>query len=253
MKSKFLAGLIATLVTLIALVAMAVFLTLVLEVEPRKNALTYTAAFLTIAIWAGLYRLLKPKESLSEQNDVIDQGKPKLVVGEDEFLAMYRKSPNKALLGGIIISGFFIPIGLALLMTSNLMVDHFEIVGGVIFLLLGLLGIVVIVKTIIQKSMIKSGQDPLIKAIQANDSTYVKWYFGSVMSFHGSPVKTVNNYHVFIYTNDHIKGLMIQLKNEQAYEKVMAFLSDKFPSAETENTPEIREEMRLNYGFKSRK
>lgn len=252
MKSKFLAGFIATLVTLVALIGMALFIALVLEVEPRKNAITYTAAFLTIGIWVGMYRLLKPKDGKEEDSDVLDQSKEKIHIGEEEFLAMYRKSPNKALLGGVIISGFFIPIGLALILTSNLMVDHFEIVGGVICLLLGLLGIVVIVKMIIQKSMIKSGQDPLLIAIKSKDKHYVKWYFGSIINLPSSPIKSVNNYHVFLYTDDHKKGLMIQLKNEEAYEKVLTFLKDNFPDAETENTPEVRAEMNLNHGFKSR-
>ena len=62
MKSKFLAGTVATLVALIVVIGLALFLALVLEIDASKNWFTYTAAFLTIATWMGVYNWLKPKE-----------------------------------------------------------------------------------------------------------------------------------------------------------------------------------------------
>ncbi|UKN01337.1 hypothetical protein K6119_16540 [Paracrocinitomix mangrovi] len=67
MKTKFLAGLIATLVALVFVVGISVFLALVLEIDASKNWFTYTAAFLTIAVWTGMYSWLKPKEQSESQ------------------------------------------------------------------------------------------------------------------------------------------------------------------------------------------
>ena len=69
MKSKFLAGTIATLIALVVVVGIAIFLALVLEVDASKNWFTYTAAFLTIGTWVGVYNKLKPKEEEEEDNE----------------------------------------------------------------------------------------------------------------------------------------------------------------------------------------
>ncbi|MCB9224899.1 MAG: hypothetical protein R2780_02065 [Crocinitomicaceae bacterium] len=63
MKSKFMAGLIASLIALIFVVSISIFLALVLEIDASKNWFTYTAAFLTIAVWLAVYNKLKPKDS----------------------------------------------------------------------------------------------------------------------------------------------------------------------------------------------
>lgn len=69
MKSKFLAGTIATLIALVVVVGIAIFLALVLEIDASKNWFTYTAAFLTIGTWVGVYNKLKPKEKEELDND----------------------------------------------------------------------------------------------------------------------------------------------------------------------------------------
>ena len=65
MKSKFLAGFIATLIALVVVVGISIFLAVVLNIDPSKNWFTYTAAFLTIGTWLGVYNKLKPKESVN--------------------------------------------------------------------------------------------------------------------------------------------------------------------------------------------
>ncbi|MBD3636965.1 MAG: hypothetical protein HUJ25_06430 [Crocinitomicaceae bacterium] len=69
MKTKFLAGLIATLIAIVVVVGLAVFMVLVLEVEASKNWFTYTAAFVTIAVWLGVYNKLKPKEEDNSEDN----------------------------------------------------------------------------------------------------------------------------------------------------------------------------------------
>jgi len=73
MKTKFMAGLIATLVALIVVVGIAIFLAVVLEIDASKNWFTYTAAALTIGTWSGMYSWLKPKE---DQSNSVDSNDP---------------------------------------------------------------------------------------------------------------------------------------------------------------------------------
>lgn len=254
MKSKFLAGLVATLITLVFLIGISIFLALVLEIEPRKNSFTYMAAFLTIAIWLGSYRLLKPKE---KENDTLLDGSlysvnSKPEVSPEEFLAIYKRMPNKPILGGVIISGFFLPLGIYLLVTSNYMVDHFEVIGGVVMTLLGLLGIVVIVKMVIAKITILNGTDPMIKAIHDGNRDYVKWFYGVLVGFEGNPISKSNNYQIIIYPFGKRKGIFMPVRNKEHFEKALSFLEVQFPDAEKEDTPAIRERMAIEYGFKSR-
>ena len=69
LKSKFLAGFLATLISLIFVGGLAVLLVLVFDVEPSKNAFTVAAAFLTIGVWSGTYKWLKPKDPQKEEED----------------------------------------------------------------------------------------------------------------------------------------------------------------------------------------
>lgn len=69
MKTNFLAGLIATIIALVVVIGISIFLALVLEIDASKNWFTYTAAFLTIGTWLGVYNKLKPKNLASDQND----------------------------------------------------------------------------------------------------------------------------------------------------------------------------------------
>ena len=69
MKTKFLAGFIATIVALVVVVGLAIFLAVVLDIDASKNWFTYTAAFLTIGTWTGMYKWLKPKDPPQDNND----------------------------------------------------------------------------------------------------------------------------------------------------------------------------------------
>ena len=63
------AGFIATLIALIVVIGIAIFLALVLEIDASKNWFTYSAAFLTIATWLGVYNKLKPSETEADSSD----------------------------------------------------------------------------------------------------------------------------------------------------------------------------------------
>lgn len=67
MKSKFMAGLVATLISLVVVIAAAIFITEVIQPE-KEDRLIKIVAFATIAIWLGLYSWLKPKVKIENQN-----------------------------------------------------------------------------------------------------------------------------------------------------------------------------------------
>ena len=70
MKSKFQAGLVATLVCLVVVVGAAVALTAFLG-SGNERLLIKVVAFATIGIWLGIYGWLKPKQNpvSSEQRE----------------------------------------------------------------------------------------------------------------------------------------------------------------------------------------
>lgn len=68
MKSKFLAGLVATLVSLMFVIGAAIFATSLNDPGWEKG-LVKLAAGLTILIWLGLYSWLKPKPIQPEQKN----------------------------------------------------------------------------------------------------------------------------------------------------------------------------------------
>lgn len=67
MKSKFMAGLVATIISLVVVIAAAIFITEVIQPE-KEDRLIKIVAFATIAIWLGLYSWLKPKAKIENQN-----------------------------------------------------------------------------------------------------------------------------------------------------------------------------------------
>jgi predicted metal-binding membrane protein len=72
MKTKFMAGLIATLASLLFTVGSALLMVLVFDMD-SDNKIVYAIAFGVIAIWAGLYKWLKPKDLPSDNpSDDID-------------------------------------------------------------------------------------------------------------------------------------------------------------------------------------
>lgn len=68
-KSKFLAGLVATLITLILLIAIVSFLVIKFDMDAANNTMTYGLAFGSIAVWGGLYKWLKKKDSEDSQDN----------------------------------------------------------------------------------------------------------------------------------------------------------------------------------------
>lgn len=68
MKTKFLAGLVASLICLIVIVVAAILMTAYLSPD-ASDRMIKMVAFGAIAIWLGLYSWLKPKAQIETQTN----------------------------------------------------------------------------------------------------------------------------------------------------------------------------------------
>ena len=73
MKSKFMAGLVATLISLVFVVIGAIVVSEFFQGRTADNAIK-GVAFSTIAVWLGLYAWLKPKDP--KDNDQNQSNRP---------------------------------------------------------------------------------------------------------------------------------------------------------------------------------
>jgi mannose/fructose/N-acetylgalactosamine-specific phosphotransferase system component IIC len=67
LKSKFLAGFVATVISLVIVVAAAIIVVEVVQPE-NEDRLIKIVAFAVIGIWLGLYSWLKPKVKVENPN-----------------------------------------------------------------------------------------------------------------------------------------------------------------------------------------
>lgn len=78
MKTKFLAGLVASLIALVFVVGAAILMVTVFDLDSENKFGTYTIAFACIAMWLGIYRRLKPKEEVPPiENDEQSSDRPR--------------------------------------------------------------------------------------------------------------------------------------------------------------------------------
>lgn len=249
MKTKFLAGLIATLIALVLVIGLSLFLAIVLEIDASKNWFTTTAAFLTIGSWLGVYKWLKPKGEVQRDKYgfVIDPEVEQ--IDNSTFKKAYLKTAQKGFAAGIFLVLFGLPAAICILIFAGL-TDGTTITGFIMLMIFGLLGIMVIVITSKKKAKIKDGSDPLIQALDTNDQQYVVWFHGVVMEMQGSTLKELQRYMVSIYSSEMKKAVTVSIKNEKSYKEILHFLGTKFPTAETGYDAETKRRMKAKYGFK---
>lgn len=250
MKSKFMAGFIATIISIVVVVGISIFLALVIEIDPSKNWFTVTAAFLTILSWLGVYKKLKPKGDVEtdQYGFEIDPGVKE--IDATVFKATYLRTSKKAFRVGV----FFMLMGvIGVVLILIIAEEPFagEALGGLITLaVFGLIGLLVMRVSGKKKARILNGTDPLIHAIDNNIGDHVVWFHGVITTQKGMPIKEMNGYTIMIYTKDFKKTTTIGMKNEKTYEEIMLFLETKFPDAEIGNSPEIKKKMKEKYGHK---
>ena len=250
MNSKFLAGLVATLVSIVVVVGLALFLSLVIEVSASKNWFTISAAFLTIGTWTGIYRWLKPTPPPPTTLDgeliepIVQQ------IDDSQFKAAYLKQANLTKRVGIFLAITCLPGAICVLLFSGDLTVATSMIGLILLLLFGGIGALILVKSIKLYSSIKSGDDRLMQAIESNALDYVIWFFGHVTSQPGTALKEVKTYRVLVYTVDAKKPINLGAQNKDSYNEILAFLKSKFPNAESKSDPLIKDEMKAKYEFK---
>lgn len=249
MKTKFLAGLIATLVSLVLVIGIAIVLALVLEVDPSKNRFTIMAAFLTIGCWLGIYQWLKPKGDVPRDKYGFEIKPEVEKIDDSTFKTAYLKTAKKGFAVGLIFVIIGLPSALCIVLFAGL-TDGTTIAGFVILLLFGLLGILAVVNSGKKKARILDGSDPLIHALDTNNSAYVVWFHGLITQQQGSAIKQLNTYQVVIYAKEMKKAVTVVVKNEKAYNEILLFLATKFPNAEQRYDAETKKRMKEEYGFK---
>lgn len=249
MKTKFLAGLIASLVSLVVVVGISIFLALVLEIDASKNWFTTTAAFLTIGCWVGIYGWLKPKGPVQKDKYGFEIKPEVEQIDNSAFKAAYVRTSKKGINAGVFISIVGLPAAIAMLIFADL-TDGGILAGCIIALVLGLLGVLVIVKSSQKKARILDGSDPLMQAIDNNQRDYIVWFHGVVTSHEGMAIKGAQAFQINLYGNELKKGVIIAARNEKAYKEILLFLANKFPNAEAGYSPEIKKRMKEKYGLR---
>ena len=249
MKTKFLAGLIATLVSLVVVIGLSLFLALVLEINATKNWFTTTAAFVTIACWLGMYKWLKPKVDVQKDKYGFDIKPEVEKIDDTVFKTAYLKTAKKGFAAGVFLALIGVPGAVCLLVFAGLE-DGTNIAGFILLAIFGLLGLLVMVITAKKKQSIKNGTDPLVNALDNNVKDYVVWFHGIITRQQGSPIKELNNYQVVVYSAEMKKAVSVAAKNEKAYNEIILFLETKFPNAETGYDAETKQRMKEKYGFK---
>ena len=249
MKTKFLAGFIATLVSLVVVVGIACFLALVLEVDASKNWFTTTAAFLTIGCWLGVYNWLKPKGPVQKDKYGFEIESEIERIDDSAFKTAYLRTSKKGIGAGIFIAIVGLPASIGIFLFADL-TDGGVLAGAILLLVVGLLGVFVIVKASQKKARIMDGTDPLMQAIDSNQRDYIVWFHGVITSQEGMAIKGLQAYQINLYGEELKKGVIIVAKNEKAYNEILLFLANKFPNAEVGYSPEIKKHMKEKYGLK---
>jgi hypothetical protein len=249
MKTNFLAGLIATLISIFLVVGLALVLALVLEVDASKNWFTTTAAFLTIGCWLGVYKWLKPKGDVPLDQYGFEIETEVAKIDDSVFKTAYLKTSKKGFTVGVFLALFGLPSAICVLVFAGL-TGGTSITGFIMLLIFGLLGVLVAVVTARKLAKIKDGTDTLIQALDNNDQDYVVWFHGVITKQAGTSIKELQTYMIMVYAREMKKAVTVSVKNEKAYNEILLFLETKFPTAETGYDAETKKRMKEKYGFK---
>ena len=255
-KTKLFAGTVATLVALIVVIGLAIFLAVVMEIDAKKNWFTITAAFTTISVWIGIYKWLRPTEPVKTKITKdstaaeIAEHIANLISNED-FKNIYIRNAKSVLRMGFFFSLTCLPAVIAVLVFSKDLTVPLAIIGLVLLLLFGIVGLILISKSRKTISLVNNGNDPLILALENNNSEYVKWYYKFEIPTTTGAIKEMKKHQIFIFTEASKKGTSMTLKSTLEFDSVMDYLAYKFPDAPSKHTSKLKAEMKEVYGFKS--
>lgn len=129
------------------------------------------------------------------------------------------------------------------------LVMGYSIYGVVAFAFLAVSGAYGYYLNLKHEARMKSGH-PLIKAMEAGNSNYIKWFYVTVLT-HKQTIKAANFKTYYIDAYDDKKNVLdLGLKDEEECNQVAALLASKFPGAVKGFSEEIRLEMILRYNYK---
>ena len=128
-------------------------------------------------------------------------------------------------------------------------VKDYSIYGVVAFAFLAVSGAYGYYLNLKQEAVMKSGH-PLIKAMEAGNSDYIKWFYVTVLT-HKRTIKAANFKTYYVDAYDEEKNVLdIGLDDEEQCKRMAALLSSKFPNAVQGFSEEIRLEMIAKYNYK---
>jgi len=254
-KSKFVAGTLATLISLVVVIGLALFLALVLEIDASKNWFTTTAAFLTIGTWAGIYGWLRPKgpaKKRIDENSTEEEIQEHIanLISIDEFKTIYMRHGSYLFKVGLFLGLPFLIGFVCVFIFSEDLASRQSIIGIIVLGLLNLVFLWMCYFGLSLRARIKNGDDHLIAALERNDTDHVKWFYAVTFAVEGNPVQDMKNYNLAIYSEGKRKGIQINLRNKKTFQSVVDFLEYRFPNAVTGTSSEIKKQMKKTYGFK---
>jgi len=124
-------------------------------------------------------------------------------------------------------------------------INNAVIVMGSIF---ALVGFFMMARSIKIRVSVNNESHPLIKAINNYDSEALIWAHALVFKMNAN-VTELTNWNLLLYFKDGARS-HVEIKNEAAYTKLRAYLSDTFPNAELDYNETIKAKMKEDYGIK---
>lgn len=126
----------------------------------------------------------------------------------------------------------------------------FNIYGAAAFGFLGCMGLLGYYKNVQHKKSIENGQNPLIQGIESGNSSYLKWFYVTILT-HKKNIKALEfkTYYINAYDDKKIV-LDLSMEDEEQCNRIIELLASKFPNAQTGYSEEIRQKMIQKYNYK---
>ena len=159
----------------------------------------------------------------------------------EEFKKLYIQYGKNSMSAAIVGIVLFFGGGIALFALSV----NVYAAGGVTAL--GLIACLGLYKNIQHKKAIENGTNSVLKALDGENSDYIKWFYVSVLVKEKSPnIKTYS----FSAYDDKKMILMLAMNDQEQSSGAMELFTSKFPQATRGFSEEIRKEMVAKYKYK---
>lgn len=161
----------------------------------------------------------------------------------DEFKKLFFETGENSKIAALV------GMSIGIIGCITLLVLGWSIYGVLAFAFLAVSGAYGYYLNLKQEARMKEGH-PLIKAMEAGNSDYVKWFYITVLT-HKQTIKAANFKRYYIDAYDDKKNVLdLGLKDEEECNRMAALLASKFPNAVQGFSEDIRLEMILKYNYK---